>query len=162
MSDVVFLLFRFHKIYNMQKITMVLASLLVLALDCTAVMAASKGNKTHGAYDWTPVMEAIIQVESRGDANARSGHCVGAMQITPALVAECNEVLKRRGSKKRFTLADRYSIAKSKEMFVLLQSAYNPQNNVEKAIRSWNGGNHYSVRKTQRYYVKVMKVLKKK
>ena len=82
------------------------------------------------------------------------------MQITPILVAECNDILKRRKSKKRFTLSDRFSIAKSKEMFLLIQSVHNPLNSIEHAIRAWNGGNHYSVKRTQRYFEKVMNLLK--
>ncbi|MGN1375149.1 MAG: lytic transglycosylase domain-containing protein, partial [Prevotella sp.] len=57
-------------------------------------------------------------------------------------------------------LADRFNVNKSKEMFLLIQSTYNKTNNVEKAIRSWNGGLNYSTKGTQKYYSKVMKVLK--
>lgn len=110
-------------------------------------------------FDWEPVMQAIIQVESRGNANAVSGNSCGAMQITPILVAECNNILKRRKSKKRFTLKDRFNVAKSKEMFILIQSYFNPHNDIEKAIRAWNGGYHYSVKKTQKYFNKVMACL---
>lgn len=110
-------------------------------------------------FDWEPVMQAIIHVESRGNANAVSGNSCGAMQITPILVAECNNILKKRKSKRRFTLRDRFNLAKSKEMFVLLQSYFNPYNDIEKAIRAWNGGYHYSVKKTQSYYNKVMAYL---
>lgn len=46
-------------------------------------------------------MNAIIQVESEGNTRAVSGNSVGAMQITPVLVAECNNILKARKSKKR-------------------------------------------------------------
>ena len=106
-------------------------------------------------------MDAIIQVESEGNPRAVSGNSVGAMQITPILVKDCNEILKKQKSKKRYTMDDRYSVAKSKEMFLLIQSWYNPKNNVEKAIRSWNGGVNYNVRSTQRYYEKVMRALKK-
>ncbi len=105
-------------------------------------------------------MDAIIEVESEGDPRAVSGNSCGAMQITPILVKECNNILKKLKSKKRFKLSDRFNVAKSKEMFILIQSQYNPQNNVEKAIRSWNGGPKYSVRGTQKYYNKVMKLLK--
>lgn len=140
---------------------MVLASLIVLVFQTTAVMAATKGNKATTNYDWTKVIDAIIQVESGGNANAKHGNSVGVLQITPVLVAECNAVLKSRKSTKRYTLADRYNVEKSKEMFVLIQEVYNPRHNVEQAIRSWNGGLHYSVRKTQRYYEKVMRHLRK-
>ncbi len=108
-------------------------------------------------FDWEPVMQAIVQVESEGNAKAVHGNSCGAMQITPILVAECNNILKKRKSKKRFTLRDRFSIEKSKEMFILIQSHFNPLNDIERAIRSWNGGNHYSVKRTQRYFEKVMK-----
>lgn len=111
-------------------------------------------------FNWNPVMDAIIEVESEGNPKAVSGNSCGAMQITPILVKECNDILKKQKSKKRFKLSDRFNVAKSKEMFVLIQSHHNPQNNVEKAIRSWNGGPKYSVRGTQRYYNKVMKLLR--
>ena len=110
--------------------------------------------------EWNPVMDAIIQVESRGNAKAVSGNSCGAMQITPILVAECNNILKRRKSKKRFSLADRFNVAKSKEMFLIIQSFHNPMNDIERAIRSWNGGMHYSIKRTQRYFEKVMSYLK--
>lgn len=108
-------------------------------------------------YDWSKVMNAIIQVESEGNPNVVSKDCVGILQIRPILVADCNEYLKMKGSKKRFTLADRKSAEKSKEMFILYQKRYNPTNNTEKAIRLWNGGCGYSVVKTEKYYRKVMK-----
>ena len=120
------------------------------------VTAGDAKSTTSSRYDWNPVMEAIIHVESRGDAKAVSGNSCGAMQITPILVKECNNILQKRKSKKRFTLKDRFSVEKSKEMFLLIQSYFNPANNVEKAIRSWNGGMNYSVKRTQRYYNKVM------
>lgn len=111
-------------------------------------------------FDWNPVMDAIIQVESEGNSKAVSGNSCGAMQITPILVKECNNILKRRKSKKRFKLSDRFNVAKSKEMFILFQSFYNPKNSIEQAIRSWNGGLKYSVRGTQKYFNKVMNLLK--
>lgn len=112
-------------------------------------------------FDWEPVMKAIIQVESEGNTKAVRGKSCGAMQITPILVAECNNILKGRNSKTRYTLRDRFNLEKSKEMFLLMQSEFNPDNNVEKAIRAWNGGNNYNKKRTQRYFEKVMKELKK-
>ena len=109
---------------------------------------------------WENVMNAIIQVESGGNSKAKSGSSVGAMQITPLLVAECNNILRSRRSKKRYKLSDRLSVKKSKEMFLLRQSKYNPLRNIEQAIRSWNGGIHYSVKRTQRYLERVLKVMK--
>ena len=128
---------------------------LTIALSASAEGDA-KSTKTSG-FDWSPVMEAIIQVESEGNPNTVSGNSVGVMQITPILVKECNEILKKQKSKKR---ADRFSVDKSKEMFLIIQKYYNPENNVEKAIRLWNGGIKYSVKATNRYYRKVLAKMK--
>jgi hypothetical protein len=130
----------------------------VTMLMSMPVMAAGEGENSN--YDWSPVIDAIIQVESKGNPNARCGIYCGVLQISPVLVQECNNILKRRGSSKRYTLNDRFNVQKSKEMFVIIQSYYNPQNNVERAIRMWQGGCNYKVRSTQRYYEKVMSYMK--
>lgn len=140
----------------------ILRKVLVLLFVFTAnLYAFAENNETQSPqFDWNPVMDAIIQVESEGNPKAVSGNSCGAMQITPILVRECNNILKRRKSKKRFKLSDRFNVAKSKEMFILFQSVHNPQNNIEQAIRSWNGGLRYSIKGTQRYFNKVMNLLK--
>ena len=127
---------RLHKQVNMERIKKIVfvTWVILLFLPGFALAGQKKGASARSNFDWAPVMEAIIHVESRGDVNARSGNSVGVMQITPILVAECNQILKRRNSKKRYELSDRLSVAKSKEMFLLIQSVYNPNNNVEKAI----------------------------
>ena len=119
----------------------------------------TKRDGTQERFSLDKIMNAIIKVESGGRSNARNGNQCGAMQITPILVAECNNILKQKGSKKRSTLEDRFNVKKSKEMFLLIQSHHNPKNDVEKAIRSWNGGQKYSRRATQRYFEKVMSYL---
>ena len=146
-------------IHFIKKVSVSLMALGLVALTATAGGNATKSTKTSGV-NWNPVMDAIIQVESEGNPNAVSGNSVGVMQITPILVKDCNEILKKKKSKKRYTMADRYSVAKSKEMFLLIQSHYNPENSIEKAIRSWNGGVKYSVRATNRYFQKVMAKMK--
>ncbi len=146
----------------MSRILRVVCLLMFMCLPC-ALMAQDDEKvleENVNKVDWNPVMDAIIQVESRGNAKAVSGNSCGAMQITPILVAECNNILKRRKSKKRFSLADRFNVAKSKEMFLLIQSFHNPKNDIERAIRSWNGGMRYSIQRTQRYFEKVMSYLK--
>ena len=136
---------------------------IVCVLGTSPVMGANAAAESGAAqtenFDWEPVIKAIVQVESEGDTRAVKGNSCGAMQITPILVAECNNILKKRKSKKRYTLRDRFSLEKSKEMFLLMQSHFNPLNDIEKAIRSWNGGNKYSVKRTQRYFEKVMKCI---
>ena len=130
--------------------------LMIVSMNLAVILLQAKSP----SFNWDPVMDAIIQVESGGNPNAVSGNSVGVMQITPILVKDCNQILERKKSKKRYTLSDRYSAKKSKEMFLLIQSYYNPMNNVEKAIRLWNGGVNYSVRATNRYFQKVMNKMK--
>jgi hypothetical protein len=133
--------------------------MVAILMVCT-VESFAKTNGKESSFDWTPVMNAIIQVESGGNPRAVSGPSCGAMQITPICVRECNNILEKRKSKKRYTMNDRFDVQKSKEMFLLIQSFFNRANDVEHAIRSWNGGQHYSRRATQRYYEKVMRHMK--
>ena len=139
-------------------------SVSLMALTFTLIASAGGGNGKSSTktsdVDWNPVMDAIIQVESEGNPKAVSGNSVGAMQITPILVKDCNDILKRQKSKKRYTMDDRYSVAKSKEMFLIIQKYYNPENSIEKAIRLWNGGVKYTTRATNRYYKKVLARMK--
>ena len=146
----------------MSRILKVVCLLIFMCLPCAVFAQDDETVQTTKGQtvDWNPVMDAIIQVESRGNAKAVSGNSRGAMQITTIHVAECNNILKRRKSKKRFSLADRFNVAKSKEMFLIIQSFHNPMNDIERAIRSWNGGMHYSIKRTQRYFEKVMSYLK--
>ncbi len=113
---------------------------------------------------WERVINAIIMVESGGNPKAHNPHgdCAGILQITPVLVKECNILLKRQNSKKRYTLSDRYDVKKSKEMFVIIQEHFNPEMNIEKAIKCWNCGgfnlkNNGWKYKSVGYYKKVMK-----
>ena len=130
----------------------------LVLLSMMAFTAISMNAKNENdEFDWSPVVDAIIHVESRGNASARNGQYVGVLQISPVLVKAVNQVLKAKGSSKRYSLKDRYSERKSREMFEIFMSYYNPSNSVEKAIRMWKGGTGYSVRATQRYYRTVMK-----
>lgn len=146
----------YRKLLHMT-ISKFLRTLLVTIVVTISAVSAYARESSSMDFDWAPVMEAITQVESEGDPKAVSGNSVGAMQITPILVEDCNIILEKRGEKRRYTLADRYNVKKSREMFVLIMSHYNPQNSIEHAIRLWNGGVRYSKRGTQRYYQKVMK-----
>jgi hypothetical protein len=137
-----------------------IAKVVLLTTVITMSSNASMKAKGAGEFDWGPLMDAITQVESNGNSRAVSGKSCGAMQITPILVKDCNDILKRRGHNKRYTLDDRFSVKKSREMFVLIMSHYNPENSIERAIRIWNGGAHFTVRSTQRYYEKVMRLFK--
>ena len=126
-----------------------------------ALATSNEDNTADNSVNWEPVMDAIIQVESGGNRFARSGKSVGAMQITPICVKEVNLYLKQLNIKKAYTLKDRFSVEKSKEIFLLIQKRHNPKNNVERAIRAWNGGLKYSKKGTQRYYEKVTRLMNK-
>ena len=133
-------------------------TILVCAMLMTSL--AVNAQKKSESYDWNKVINAIAMVESKGNASAKSKDCVGLLQIRPVLVDDCNEYLKLKKSNKRYTLKDRLNPNKSKEMFILYQKRYNPTNNIEKAIRLWNGGCGYSKAKTENYYRKTLKYLK--
>ena len=125
-----------------------------LILFCCMMFLASN------ARDWSRVLNAIAYVESKHNPKAVCGDQVGLLQIRPIMVKDCNRILEKRGSAKRYTLRDRYNPVKSREMFILYQSHYNPKGSVERAIRLWNGGSRYSVRATQKYYQKVRRAMK--
>ena len=150
---------KYRDMIQFSKKAVVLMALMLVSMTTFAGGRTTKSATTSG-FDWNPVMDAIILVESEGNPKAVSGNSVGAMQITPILVKDCNDILKKQKSKKRYTMADRYSVEKSKEMFLLIQKYYNSENNVEKAIRSWNGGVKYSVKATNKYYRKVLAKMK--
>ncbi len=134
---------------------------MMLMLTPINASAGTKG-KQKSRFDWNPIINAIIEVESAGNANAvdKSGKSCGVLQITPILVKECNRILELKKSGKRYTMDDRFNVSKSKEMFLLFQSYFNPKNDVEFAIRSWNGGLNYTKKATQKYFEKVMSRLK--
>ena len=116
---------------------------------------------TDSVFSWDKVINAISKVESGGNAKAhnKNGDCAGVLQIVPILVKECNQILKSQKSKRRYTLSDRYNAKKSKEMFIFLQEHFNPELNVEKAIKQWNCGFYTPNWKSKSigYYKKVMK-----
>ena len=135
-----------------------LSSVLIFSFSALGI---AENNAEKNRHNWEPLLSALMHVESNGNAKAKNGNQIGALQITPILVKECNLILKKRNSTKRYTLQDRYSIEKSKEMFCIYQSYHNPHNDLEFAIRSWNGGPKFSKRATQNYYNKVMSYYKK-
>ena len=112
---------------------------------------------------WDLLIKSIATIESNNNSKARNpkGDCCGLLQITPILVKEVNRICKFKKLNKHYTLSDRFNAAKSKEIFGIFQDLYNPSHNIEKAIRMWNGGPNYSIKKTQKYYNKVIKVFNK-
>lgn len=136
--------------------------ILAIALAIPTMAVGQETSKE--VFSWERVINAIMQVESGGNPKAYnpSGDCVGVLQITPVLVKECNNILTRQKSTKRYTLKDRWNAEKSKEMFVIIQEHFNPEHNIERAIKCWNSGAFYLKgngwkKKSVGYYNKVMK-----
>ena len=114
---------------------------------------------------------SISWVESSNNPNAvsRDGS-LGIVQIRPVMVEEVNRICKIKGINKKFTLADRRDVVKSKEMFWIYQEFYNPEiqwdalsdNDLEILARKWNGGPKGHIKNaTKKYWNKVNKQLKK-
>ncbi len=89
------------------------------------------------AADMDKLLNAIEQVESRGDANAvgDSGLAIGAFQIHPIMVRDVN-----RFSKVKFVLADRLDREKSREICRLYLKHYASGKNFEVMAACWNSG----------------------
>jgi len=109
------------------------------------------------------LLEALIQVESRGNENAvgdkhLSRPSVGVLQIRPIMVREVNRILKRHKVKKIYSLEDRYSREKSIEMFYIWQSFHHADDSNEVIARCWNGGSRgWKRNSTIHYWDKVKK-----
>lgn len=138
--------------------------LILLFFILFSIKVYSNNNTVKNNFDWSRVINAIIQVESKGNEKAVSkcGNCIGVMQIKKIVVDDCNEYLKMKKNKKRYFYNDRYNKEKSKEMFLLMQERYNKNNNIEYAIKMWNGGCNYKKntkchKRVNEYYNKVMK-----
>ena len=112
--------------------------------------------------DLTPLIEALIWVESRGkeDAYCKREDAVGVLQIRPIMVKEVNRILGLTGSNNIYTLEDRWNREKSIEMFNVVASYYHETSSYEKIARCWNGGpKGLQKKQTQKYWRKVQKRL---
>lgn len=100
------------------------------------VTKPTKAHKATTSGKWARTLESLVLVESGGDPTARNTatDAVGILQIRPMYVNEVNRIV----GKQRYTLADRYSVKKSIEMFQIIQEYYNPQHSVERAIQLHN------------------------
>lgn len=86
---------------------------------------------------WEVFVEALILVESNGDAHAiGKANDVGILQLTPVYVTEVNRIL----GKNKYNTSNRTNIYKSIEMFEILQNHYNSKRSIEKAIKLHNPG----------------------
>ena len=111
------------------------------------------------------LVEALIFVESRGKEDAigdthLGAPSIGVLQIRPIMVREVNRILKKKGSKMRFKLQDRFDRGKSIWMFMIWKDYHHPTDGFEKIARNWNGGpNGYRFKRTEPYWAKVKREL---
>jgi len=111
------------------------------------------------------LVEALIQVESRGNDSAIGDRhlgkpSIGVLQLRPIMVREVNRILKKQKSEKRYKLKDRFSREKSIEMFMVWKDYHHPLDNNEKIARCWNGGPRgWKRAATKRYWTKVQNEL---
>jgi len=133
----------------------IIATLLMTVVVSLSLSAININNDTE--KKWSAVIEAISKVESEGNPKAVSkcGRYVGYLQISKILVRECNRILGYQ----EFTYDDRYDKQRSIEMFITYQERFNPEGNIEKAIRLWNSGDLNCMNRkasTNGYYNRVM------
>lgn len=100
------------------------------------------------------LMDAISFVESGNnpDAIGDNGKAVGPFQIQPIMLDDVNRIL----GKEVFTLKDRYSLTKSRLIFLIYTTHYNCNQDASRIARDWNGGpNGHTKSATLPYYLKV-------
>ena len=108
-----------------------------------------------------PLVNALIQVESRGNSQAvgdthLDAPSIGLLQIRPIMVREVNRILKLKGSDYKYKLSDRKDSTKSVEMFYIWYEFHHKDDNFETIARSWNGGsNGPKLKATEHYWNKV-------
>ena len=133
--------------------------LLLLVLMTVSITATAKSApEVDLQKKWGAVIQAIAMVESECQPNrvSKNGLYVGYLQISEILVRECNRIV----GYKKYTYADRYDKQKSIDMFIDYQEHYNPDGNMERAIRLWNSGDLKCMTRkarTEGYYQRVMK-----
>ena len=101
------------------------------------------------------LLMAVMAVESNFDTMAYNSKedAAGCLQIRPIMVREVNRLL----GEDKYTLKDRWSKAKSIEMFNVIRSHLKGASD-EEIARTWNGGyNGKNIPETLQYWIKVRK-----
>ena len=86
--------------------------------------------------EWQIFIMALVEVECERNPNAQSNkNAIGPLQITPIYVEEVNRIY---GTNYKFE--DAWDLSKSLEIFELTNDYYNPNRDINKAIRIHNPG----------------------
>jgi hypothetical protein len=105
---------------------------------------------------------AIMYVESKYNDSAVNlrTDAVGCLQIRPIMVREVNRIQRIRDNPWLFTNDDRYSRAKSIQMFNIWKSFHHRNDSDEVIARCWNGGGDgHTKNSTVKYWNKVVEKL---
>lgn len=114
----------------------------LLIIGMFFLMACGPCNAQAAERNDNEILNAIIQQESGGDANAfnETENARGVLQIRPIMVRDVNRILALQGSEMRYTHDDTWNRERSIEMFWIYHNNYNPGADAERIARTWNGG----------------------
>lgn len=91
--------------------------------------------------EWTILTMAIMKTESEFDpSRIGATQDVGIMQFTPVGIEEVNRILRLEGKEEEYSHLDAFDIEKTIEMFNIIQSYHNKEQNISKAIHQHNPG----------------------
>ncbi len=110
-----------------------------------------------------PLMNAMIQVESRGKDSiiGDNGKAIGILQMHKIAVRSVNKILKKNDIDLEYSYDDRYSREKTIEMYWIWRNSKHSNHSDEVIARSWNGGPKGPNKSaTLHYWNKVVKEIK--
>lgn len=83
------------------------------------------------------LIKSIIHVETRGhNVHNDKEDAIGYLQIRPVMINDVNRII----GWDKYKHSDAWDKNKSIEIFMLYQDYYNPEWDLERAARIWNGG----------------------
>lgn len=94
----------------------------------------SEKEQIKNTKQWDIFLSALIWQESEGNNFAINDDAIGVLQITPIYVKEVNKII----GYEKYKFEDRFSRAKSIEMFQVIQNFYNPEKSIITAIKLHN------------------------
>lgn len=100
--------------------------------------------QTDSLTEWQVFIMSLIEVECERNPKARSNkNAIGPFQITPIYVEEINRLYNTN-----FIHEDAWDINKSLTMFEMMNDKYNPEKNIDSAIKihNPNAGKWYNKR----------------
>ena len=126
------------KIMKQKRFIILTFIFLISAYSCNIPKQAERSIKEISfkqKTDWNIFIDSLIEIESENDSNAiGTKGSIGVLQITPIYVKEINKIL----GYKKYKLKDRRSKKKSIKMFEVFQNYFNPQKDINLAIKLHN------------------------